>query len=525
MLRPAVDLTTLEPTPSSQLDESAIATASQKMTTGAAIAQLSKPEIRTSLRASTLDGVFATIFSNIAGGVLLSNFLVELNASPVQLGMLASIPMLANLLQPLGAYFADRTTSRHDYSLWIYAPSRLLWLILVLGIAFASLTHTPPQALVLCTLGVMVLSHFLGALGSASWLSWLAALVPPKLRGRYFGFRNSAVSLTNLFCVPIAGILVSAWPGGSIQGFGVVLLLGVIVGLISIGFQYFMADVNPQDQKQAHAEAIASPQSAVTDPSAAQTSRHFWHDGNFLTFLLYVSLWAFAVNLSAPFFNIYLLDNLGLDITWVTLYNSLGAGANLLLLVLWGKLADRIGNRPILISVGILVALTPVLWLATGANMMSIWLWFPLLHILAGGTWAAIDLCNNNLQLSVAPIQQHATYFAIAGALTGVSGALGATTGGLLVQFGETGGMLGLFALSSGVRLLALLPLVFVREQMQPRSLRRAMQLLSQSVQQRLGFPVRSPLYLKPEPVTVTVESGQDAAEISQNKVCRDAYR
>ncbi len=68
----------------------------------------------------------------------------------------------------------------------------------------------------------------------------------------------------------------------------------------------------------------------------------------------------FAVNLSAPFFNLYMLDNLGIDVRWVATYTSIQAGANLLMLVLWGKLADRIGNRPILITVGIVVAVTPI---------------------------------------------------------------------------------------------------------------------------------------------------------------------
>ena len=100
--------------------------------------KIPKDALRTSLRASTIDGVFATIFSNIVGGVLLSNFLVELHASPVEVGLSASIPMLANLIQPLGAYWGDRTRSRHMYCFWIYTPARLIWLLLVAGIAIAS---------------------------------------------------------------------------------------------------------------------------------------------------------------------------------------------------------------------------------------------------------------------------------------------------------------------------------------------------------------------------------------------------
>jgi MFS family permease len=189
----------------------------------------------------------------------------------------------------------------------------------------------------------------------------------------------------------------------------------------------------------------------------------FWQDANFLKFLVYFNLWTFSVNLSAPFFNVYLLNNLALDISQVTLYNSLSAGANLLLLMFWGKLADRIGNRPILIGVGIAFALFPLLWLITGANPLSTWVWLPLLHLIAGGTGAAIDLCSNNLQIGLAPNRNQSTYFGIAAAFAGISGALGTTAGGGLAQFGY-GGLLGLFALSSVLRLGALLPLIFVHE-------------------------------------------------------------
>jgi MFS family permease len=456
-----------------------------------------KQLIRTSLRASTYDGMFATIFSSITGGVLLSNFLVELHASPTEIGLLSSIPMLANLLQPLGAWLSERTTSRHNYCLWVYAPSRLLWLVLVAGIAIATWRGMEAQWLIWWTLAILCLTHVIGALGSASWLSWLAALVPRRLRGRYFGIRNSAASLTNLLCVPLLGGVVSAFPGHSMQSFGVLLLVGVVVGMISLGFQFLMVDVNPQRQREEAGEAGEaegdgnlthnSRLSSVAAQSATQNSSPlptphsplptFLKDKNFLCFLLYFSTWAFAVNLSAPFFNLYMLANLAIDVSWVTLYTSLQAGATLIMLVLWGKLADRVGNRPILLTVGLVVAITPLFWLGTGENSLSVWLWLPLLHVLAGATWAAIDLCNNNLQLGVAPVQQQASYFAIAAAIAGISGALGTSVGGFLAEFADYGGIPGLFALSAIVRLIALLPLVLVHEQ-RGQSLHQMMQAL-----------------------------------------------
>ncbi|MEH1934686.1 MAG: MFS transporter [Nostoc sp.] len=446
-------------------------------TTLSPTSRIPKDSIRTSLKASTADSVLATVYSLGTSGILLSNFLVELGASPVVFGMLSSIPMLVNLIQPLGAYLSERSTSRFQYSLRTHGIGRLLWLVLVIGIASVSWGLFNTHQLVILTLLIVLFSNLLGGLGTASWLSWVAMIVPRRLRGRYFGTRNSAASLTNLVCVPMAGIIVSHWYGGSLQGYGVVLLVGIVFGIIGLGCQYFQVDMNPRSQNtyygklpltsEIQPEVAKDESSEVLQsiyPPQDQLTNSIWKNSNFLIFLLYFSFWTLAVNLSAPFFNLYMLDTLDLDVSYVTIYNSLQAGANLLMLILWGKLADKIGNRPILICIGILVALTPLLWLGISVNRLDIWLWFPLLHIFLGGTWAAIDLCSNNIQLGIAPIKNQSIYFAIAAAVAGASGALGATIGSFIVQFSQSGGLLGLFALSSLFRLAALVPLMFLQE-------------------------------------------------------------
>lgn len=422
-------------------------------------AKLSKPAIRASLRASTLDGVFASIFGSVSGGVLFTDFLLKLGATNAEIGLLSAVPMVANFLQPVGAYLSDRTNSRRRYNLFIFGSSRLLWLVLALGIIWTSWHPTESQQLMQWTVGIVLVANLLGAIGCASWLSWMAALVPQQLRGRYFGFRNSASGLTGLVSVPLMGLGMSVWGGGTLQGYGVFLGLGVVAGFASLLCQCFMTDINPQ--------AIASPAEAHLEPQQGNFAA-FLQDGNFLRFLLYFGLWTFACQLSAPFFNIYLLKDLELNVGWVTVYTSLGTVANLLMLMVWGHLADRVGNRTLLLLMGILAAVMPLLWVGTGNNAFCVWLWIPLLHLVTGGIWAAIDLCSNNIQMEIAPQRQPSTYFATAAAVAGVCGALGTTTGGFLAQLPYLGGLGGLFALSALLRLGALLPLVFVRE---PRTL------------------------------------------------------
>ncbi|WP_293129003.1 MFS transporter [Microcoleus sp. bin38.metabat.b11b12b14.051] len=439
-------------------------TSSQLVLPAKTALQISKQDIRSTLRSSTLDGVFATIFESATTGVILSSFLLQLGATSVEIGILSAIPMVVNFLQPLGAYIADRTTSRHWYNLGIFGVSRLLWLVLVVAIIWGP-GHAEEHQLLEWTLATVIAANVLAAFATSNWFSWMAAVVPHRLRGRYFGFRNSATSLVTLLGVPLMGLFVSTWGADPIFGYGVVVFLGVLAGMISLGCQFFMVDVNPQAyRKDAESDRLSEKKASkqITDfvPSVLK-------DSNFLMFLFYFSLWTFAVNLSAPFFNIYLLKDLSLDVSLVTIYNSLSSGANLLLLLFWGKLADRWGNRPLLIAVGLVVAVTPLLWLGTGNYPFAVWVWLPLLHLLGGTTLGAIGLCTNNIQMEIALIEQPSTYFAIAAAVSGVAGALGTTVGGFVAEL--PGMSLGaLFALSAAVRLLGLLPLIFVRE---PRSL------------------------------------------------------
>src|SRR4028118_1605668 len=95
--------------------------------------KIPKRDIRKSLKALTTEGAFATVFYSIIGGALLSNFLLDLGASTVEIGLLASIPQLTNLLQPLGAYVGDRIKSRHWHSLVIFGSSRRPWLLGLAG--------------------------------------------------------------------------------------------------------------------------------------------------------------------------------------------------------------------------------------------------------------------------------------------------------------------------------------------------------------------------------------------------------
>jgi hypothetical protein len=60
--------------------------------------------------------------------------------------------------------------------------------------------------------------------------------------------------------------------------------------------------------------------------------------------------------------------------------------------------------------------------------------------------------------MGVAPLLHQSIYFAIAAAVTGVTGAMGITAGGFLATVTNLGGLPAVFALSAVLRLAALVP-------------------------------------------------------------------
>ncbi len=430
----------------------------------ATIQHIPTSDIRRSLKASSIDGVFAAVFSNLTGGVLLSNFLVNLHSSAFEIGILAAIPTIANVIQPLGAWLGDRSDSRQRFCTAIYVPSRLLWLFLLVGIFLYNRQTIDDRDMALWTMIIVAASHILGGLGSATWLSWMAALVPRQLRGRYFGIRNTAANLTSLIVVALAGFWVANYPGGEQTGFAIALLVGIIAGIISLIFQWQMVDIDPQVRLRAN-QAQAKRQLDLEGTHAGSAIETIATDKHFQGFLLCLGAWNFALNLSAPFFNLYLLQDLGIDVGWVTLYNSLTSLANLALLMPIGRWSDRIGHRIPFVVMGAVMALLPLLWLGVGTDALSLWVGLPLLFMVTGGASAAIDLCINNLQIEIAHDRHQSQYFGIVAAVIGLSSAAGTVVGGALDTIDALGGLTGLFVISSILRLLSLIPLLLLQKE------------------------------------------------------------
>lgn len=398
---------------------------------------LNRWEVLQGLQISIWEGAAATVWITLTGGAFLTGFALWLHADSFAIGLLSAIPTLAALTQPIAAYWAEQKSARKPFVAWCSFYGRMLWLPILL------LPFFLPRSLALVGfLLLFTLSSILTSMPQPAWTSWMSDLVPPDHRGRYFGRRNMVAGFVGMLVGMLAAWFLDYMVHSRRQpamGFAVVFaagLLGAVLSLVLILRQ-------PEP----------TPSSATTQGEASRQSfldhyRAPFADPNFRALLLFSAVFCIGQFVAAPFFTAYGLQILRLNYVWMQILAAVVGVSNMLGMPLWGFLADRFGNKPILVLNVVGVFTLPFFWIPTSPHHLVLSLILLLFNSLGSGLfWAGVGLTQFNLIIACSPPQRTATYAATLSAVTGLIGGIAPMVGGILLQM-LAGVHISLFGLS-----------------------------------------------------------------------------
>ncbi len=376
----------------------------------------------TGMRWITWDGVLAKVFVLLTSGVFLTGFALKVGASEALIGVLAGLPRLSQLMQPLGAYFVERWQMRKKISVWVFGPARLVWLFVVilplLGYA-GGRSHLALAVLFAVALGSGLMTGF----ASCSWMAWMAELIPADRRGAFFGRRTMLAGVLAAFTGYLAGKFVDYWEAGHGEDDPIGLLLVFAVALIfGLASWYTLVRCpEPPIEKRPQSQPILF----------GLMLREAWADGNFRRFVYAIAMLSFGVWTMGPFYSVYMIETLELPYSTMNLLGACSAGGSLLMVQLLGRLSDHFGNRPVLLTCLLGVALVPTLWLFSAGGA-----WWPLIiaHFVGGAVWAGVFLAQMNLVFKITPEKLKSVYIGIFYALTSAPSLISPVLGGLFLQ-------------------------------------------------------------------------------------------
>jgi len=376
-------------------------------------------EIKPGLKNSIYDGAFCQIMTVLTSGIFLTGFALLLGANELVIGILASIPFVAQLTQLVSSFIIEQRGRRKKTCLVFASVNRIAWLMVFSILLLRNPEQNPVSIWIL--LGATVISYLFGSAGGVAWLSWMADLVPEEIRGRFFAKRNMILAIVGVGITLLAGKYLDLWKRSGtvmeLHGFLSLFLVAVICGILSLVFLKKIPDLEkakPEKEFYNFWKLIKIP----------------FKDSNFLRFALFSTAWSFSVYITAPFFVVYMLKDLKMSYGLLALVNIVGDISTILALPFWGKLSDRFGSKPVLSLTTMATSLLPMLWVLTvSPHFVFI---IMILQVNAGLFWSGLNLNSNNLLLKLSPKENNSIYLATFAALTGLTTAIAPILGGLL---------------------------------------------------------------------------------------------
>ena len=147
-----------------------------------------------------------------------------------------------------------------------------------------------------------------------------------------------------------------------------------------------------------------------------------------------------AINLAAPFFTVYMLKRLGMDMSFVIALTVLSQIMNLVFLRIWGRLSDLFSNKSVLAVCGPLFLVCILAWTFTTMPQKHMGT-IPLLvaiHVFMGISIAGVTLASGNIALKLAPKEQATPYLAANSIVNSLAAGIGPVLGGKFADFFAT---------------------------------------------------------------------------------------
>ncbi len=365
------------------------------------------------MRMSVADGVFAQLFLTLTTGSFVTALALFMGANDLVLGLISALPVVAGLLQLPAAWLVERQGHRRKITVWA-SLGRVLWVVPA-ALLFAPI---PPDWRLGLAVLAMTISLALLAVSTNAWLSWMSDLIPPTLRGRFFGSRNAVLSLVGLLTIPAGGALLDLARGAGYPDLGFLTLYSVAALAALISTWFVSRQPEPPFQRAAGSGFVALMRAPLRDRS-------------FRGFVLTLTLWGIGVNVGTPFFSAQALKVLHVSYSQLASLDMTTVAVTLLCQPIWGRWADQVGHRRIL-TIGMIGASPLALtWLFITPDRL--WLLYAN-NVLAGIFWSALNLELSNRLMERAPVAGRAGYMAVYWAFTGLIAFFASLGGGLLAN-------------------------------------------------------------------------------------------
>lgn len=368
-------------------------------------------------RAIIVAGCLAMAYLQLTTSPATIEFARAHGGTGLHVGILGAIPTLTLFMQFLAGLLVNHLSYRKWVWLSVSIVQRLAFVPLALG---AWLYPELPNAvwvwgLIAATTVNQSLTHF----GNPLWMSWMGDYLPHRGLSEFWGARHLWQQWAAAATLAISALVIFKSGLDPMTSFSVLILAGAVMGVSDV--LLFLRVEEP-------------PVKRAASPRIAEVLRAPFRDPVYRTFITFTCFWHFAAMVGAPFISMYMLEHLGLSLFSVLLLWSCSWGGGAVFSRGMGRLAERYGQRPVLV---LCTAFKPLNMLGLLVCPQEPWTAFAILvpvFVIDAVLNAGINIGSNGFMLKHTPQENRAMFVAAGTALAGTIGGVTAIAAGFVLK-------------------------------------------------------------------------------------------
>ncbi|MGM0400257.1 MAG: MFS transporter, partial [Chloroflexota bacterium] len=331
-----------------------------------------------------------------SGGIMafLPIFMARLGASSTLIGALSSLPALLAILVFIPAAVIAERRADHVHVRTVYARLGRLCFLACALVPFIVPTAYLPLTLVL----IWILKTFPDCVSSTAWTSVIARAIPAERRAHLNSTRWALLSTVSALSSAFFGWLLDsvAFP----LNYQLVFFISFVFGWL-----------DPLIFSRIRVPKTKRPKHRKTPGLAARIGEYLSPVAQHRPFLLFAAItisYRIALSLPIPLFGLFWVEELAAPDTLIGLRGTVGYVALVVGYLFWGRMANRMGRRLLLISAALGLALYPI---ATALSPSAIWL-LPA-AIIWGLTASGIDIGLFDIMMAAMPDERQPLFAAV----------------------------------------------------------------------------------------------------------------
>ena len=390
---------------------------------------LTPEQVRSGLSYVTRDGLFTEAMVAFTGGTFLVAMAMQMGASNVQIGILAAMPTLLNILQLVSIWLVQKYNNRRAIAVICSFFARFPLLVIGL-LPFVVSSETSVTALIF----LLFFHYAFGSIAGASWNSWMRDLVPQEKLGSFFSYRTRVMQIVNVVLSILTALAIdyikAHYPQYETASYPVMFLIGGVLGMISIVMIGKAAEPLGQMQNDHVYKLIRKP----------------FQDKNFRTLLIFNAAWAFSLNLATPFIAVYMLKTLSISLSTVIVLNIISQLCGIAFVRVWGNYSDRFSNKTVIRICGPIYIACIAGFSFVGNHALTV-AFLVVLHIVSGITIAGITLSLSNIGYKLTSKDDAMVYLTARNMVNAFIPALAPIFGGMLADLLTANNVIGNYSL------------------------------------------------------------------------------